>query len=186
MNRSSLRKSFLDDLLGDADSPPSGGPSFTTSPSNAPLSSDPSRQGSAGGQQQQQRTKSVRFQDGDDSDDILGSLLPIPSTASTPSSSGATSLRVTHDPLSGQGSKAFPSASPTSRPASSPQHAPPARKQETGVRGDSAPASRSSSDWLGLSEESDSKSDMIRNLNQERLPNPQPSFDASSQNRRRM
>lgn len=84
MNRSSIRKSFLDDLLNDDDPIPL--PSATSSSTN----SMEVRQ-----QQQQQRTKSVRFLDGDDSDDILGSLLP----ASASSSIGVSSRSSRQDGL---------------------------------------------------------------------------------------
>lgn len=126
MNRSSIRKSFLDDLLGESDS------SATVS-AGASASVDTRQQ-----QQQHQRTKSVRFLEGDDDDDILGSLLPSPS--SVPSS--ASVLRGSHDTIvPGQGSRGGSALLETPR-----RHEPATAKAASSTAGNS-------SDWLGLSEE---------------------------------
>ena len=141
MNRSSLRKSFLDDLLGDSDS--------LSSPNVAGPSSD-SRQ-----QQQQQRTKSVRFLEGDDSGDTLGSLLPtsVSSSSSTPAASRVSSA--SEELLPSSGPRGGVTGAASSRSLSSGLEAGSRLRQEAAAEKailGSATAAARPSDWLGLSE----------------------------------
>jgi hypothetical protein len=122
MNRSSIRKSFLDDLLGESES---------TATAAATTASPESRQ------PQHQKTKSVRFrEEGDDSDDILGSLIPNPLSAASPSSSGRDAA----------GGLKMTSVTPSIPSTSS------STKQQDLSRS-SVATTGNPSDWLGLSDE---------------------------------